>query len=149
MVAKLHSDNTERCPMRFKQLDFPPQYYGVNHPGDFPVPANGGERRNRVRAQVHWPVIFVRGNGTEAVETITENVTSEGFYCLSSSAFVEGEQLDCILKLPPHDPAGREQVLCLECKVRVARVERLNAQGTFGIACQIEDYRFDYNTTSA
>jgi hypothetical protein len=142
MVQKLHSGNAVAMPA--KQLDCLPNYAGLNLPGEFPGTAIRSDRRNRVRAQVHWPVVFVRDDGSDAVETTTQNLTSEGFYCLSSSSFIWGEQLTCCIKLPAHDPAGREQVLWLECRIRVARVDPPNAEGVFGVACQIEDYHFAY-----
>jgi len=130
--------------MPVKEVDSLTNYVGANHPAEFSGAAIRSERRNRVRAQVHWPVIFVCGDREESVETITQNVTSEGFYCRCASAFIPGERLDCCLKLPAHDPAGRDQVLWMECRIRVGRVDPPNAEGAFGIACQIEDYHFAY-----
>ena len=144
MVQKLHRRIAIAMPV--KELDSLSDYVGVNHPAEFSGAAIRSERRNRVRAQVHWPVSFVRGDREETVETLTQNLTSEGFYCFCSSSFVPGERLDCCLKLPAHDPAGRSQVLWLECRVRIGRVDPPNAEGIFGVACQIEDYHFAYST---
>ena len=142
MVQKLH--RVIAIVMAVKELDSLSNYLGANHLAEFSGAAVRRERRNRARARVHWPVIFVRGNGEEAMETITQNLTSEGFYCLCPSPFISGEQLDCCLKLPAHDPAGRDQVLWLECRIRVIRVDAPDAEGAFGVAFQIEDYHFAY-----
>ena len=99
------------------------------------------ERRKRVRTMVHWPVLFFRENAGEAVESVTRDLSSSGFYCLSKAPFVCGEPLICALKVPAHDPLGTERVLALECRVRVVRCEPTSSDGLFGIACCIEDYR--------
>jgi hypothetical protein len=133
--------------MPVKQWECPPDYVnGASHASDFPATPLRTERRSRARAQVHWPVILVRSDEADTVETTTQNLTSDGFYCLSPSPFVPGERLNCCLKVPPHDPAGRNQVLWLECCVRVARVDPANAERGFGIAFQIENYRFACRT---
>jgi PilZ domain len=98
------------------------------------------ERRRRVRSSVHWPVILFRnGEGEEAIETITRDLSSSGFYCLSRKPFTVGELLVCALLVPTEDPAGRESRL--ECRVLVVRVEEDAATGQYGIACRTEDYR--------
>ena len=104
--------------------------------------ADGQERRKRLRTQVHWTILLFRENTSKAVTTITQNLSSSGFYCLSRSAFALGEQLFCSIEVPTHDPLGRERSLPLECRARVVRVEPEAGNTRFGIACQIEDYHF-------
>ena len=41
-----------------------------------------------------------------------------------------------------HDPNGKHLEQKLECQVRVMRVEPRDVEGTYGLACQIEDYHF-------
>jgi len=100
------------------------------------------ERRHRVRTQVHWTILLFRENTSKAVTTITQNLSSSGFYCLSRSPFALGEQLFCSLEVPTHDPLGKERCLPLECQARVVRVEPEPGNTRFGIACRIEDYHF-------
>jgi hypothetical protein len=100
------------------------------------------ERRQRVRTSVHWPVVLFRSHSAEAVESLTLDLSVGGFYCLSPTAFAAGESLVGLLKMPTHDPGGREAEGHLECRVRVVRVDTVGADGQFGIACRIEDYRF-------
>ena len=104
--------------------------------------ADAQERRKRVRTQVHWTVLLFREHTSKAVTTITQNLSSSGFYCLSRSAFSLGEQLFCSLEVPTHDPSDKGRTAPLECRARVVRVEPEGGNGRFGIACQIEDYHF-------
>jgi len=100
------------------------------------------ERRRRVRAQVHWPLCFTRPGSTEPVRTMTHDLSSHGFYCITSAGFVPGEMRECTLVVPTHHPNGGKPVLPVLCKVRVVRVELLGEGGLCGVGCEIEDYRF-------
>ena len=98
------------------------------------------ERRATVRTSLHWPVVF-RHRQTQTLESVTENLSSQGFYCLSQFPVPSGESLLCWLTVPTHDPSGAKEKIVLECEVRVIRSEAA-AEGLYGIACRIEDYRF-------
>lgn len=100
------------------------------------------ERRKRARNQLHWYLLLFRNQAADAVESLTRDLSSSGFYCITAVAFTPGEQLICALRVPTHDPNGKRLEQRLECKVRVVRVEPLSSEGTFGLACQIEDYHF-------
>ncbi len=100
------------------------------------------EQRNRIRVQLHWPVTFSSPRLSTAVETTTQNLSSEGFYCLARTAFVPGELVVCIITVPSHQPHNPENVAFLECRVRIVRVEPAKETGFYGIGCQIEDYQF-------
>ena len=97
------------------------------------------ERRKRKRVALHWPIRLFRSPTAASIETITENLTSNGFFCFSREPFELGERLDCIITIPPgsynHSASSR---VCLQCRVRVTRVED-QAEG-FGLGCYIEDY---------
>ena len=99
-------------------------------------PAQYSERRLRARTQLHWTVILFRRQG-EAVESVTHNLSSSGFYCTAPVSFRLGEQLICSMKVPTHDPNGKLLERNLECRVRVVRVKP-DPDGKFGVACQIE-----------
>lgn len=100
------------------------------------------ERRKRARNQLHWSLLLFRNQAADAVESLTRDLSSSGFYCITGVAFTPGERLICALRVPTHDPKGKRLEQRLECKVRVVRVEPLSSEGTFGLACQIEDYHF-------
>lgn len=76
----------------------------------------------------------------QAIETVTHNLSSSGFYCFAPTPLKPGGSLVCTLKVPAYDPKSKECTLTLECKALVLRVEAV-AEGSFGIACRIEDYR--------
>ena len=101
------------------------------------------ERRKRVRTTVHWPVLlFPNELSTEGVESITVNLSSEGFYCLSRRLFTAGQTLFCTLRVPSHFAGGQDRAWILECRVCVKRSEPSDTEGMFGLACEIVDYRF-------
>jgi hypothetical protein len=101
-----------------------------------------GERRRRARVQVHWPLSFIQHAAAEIVETVTHDLSSDGFYCLVNTAFVPGEIRECTLGVPMHHPNSGDRVRPVLCRVRVIRVEALGEDGTYGVGCRIEDYRF-------
>jgi hypothetical protein len=73
---------------------------------------------------------------TASVETTTENLSSEGLFCISSKPFKIGERLRCEVVIP--DALGLDAPIVLECHVTVKRVEYY--QSGFGLGCHIEDY---------
>jgi len=110
-----------------------------------PRDTHGWERRKRARTRVHWRVLLFRNQTTEAVESLTQDLSSLGFYCLSRDPFTPGESLHCTLRVPAHDPGGDEAERTLECLVRVMRVEPAAVEEFYGIACRIEDYRLAHS----
>jgi hypothetical protein len=103
--------------------------------------ADDRERRASIRTSLHWPVLF-RHRHSQTMESVTENLSSQGFYCFSQTFVASGEMLLCWLTLPTHDPSGTNGKIVLECDVRVVRSEAAPTDGLYGIACHIEDYRF-------
>ncbi len=97
------------------------------------------ERRRRLRAQVHWGLTLHAHADGSAVETRTENVSSEGFYFLSEHPAIPGQVIHCTMMVPWHGGAG-EGPLCLQCQARVVRVQPESEAGRFGIGCRIERY---------
>ena len=98
------------------------------------------DRRARARINVHWPVRLFRTTPPETVETITQNLSSRGFYCYAKNPLSVGEVLSCTIRIPAHDPGGKEMNRLLDCTVRITRVEETQEEGMFGIACRLEDY---------
>jgi len=136
----------ERQDLVFKFMSANPREFFTANPS-FGKPLNGGtayrsERRRRVRTQVHWTILLFPNQSSEAVETVTRDLSSSGFYCLSRIPFTCGEVLICSLQVPTYEPFNNKGTLALECRARVVRSEPGEATGLCGIACQIEDYRF-------
>jgi hypothetical protein len=131
--------------MSANPLELFPAYPGPRKPAVLDIDRDverRSERRGRIRTTVHWPVRFFRNHTGEAVETLTQDLSSGGFYCLSPTPFVLGERLVCVLRVPTHRPGGKEADQTLECKVQVMRVDPAVQEEFYGIACRIEDYRF-------
>jgi len=96
------------------------------------------ERRKRKRFALHWPVRLFRDPTAPSVESTTENLTSNGFYCVSKEPFQLGERVDCIIAIPACSFGHAESPIRLQCRVRVTRIED-HMEG-FGLGCHIEDY---------
>jgi hypothetical protein len=96
------------------------------------------ERRKRKRIALRWPVRLFRQPSTPSVESTTENLTSNGFYCVSREAFHLGERLECIIAIPAGSFGYSASPIRLQCRVRVTRVE--DQRDGFGLGCYIEDY---------
>jgi hypothetical protein len=109
-----------------------PTYLMPSHP----------ERRKRLRSHVHWQVCFFGTNVGRTVETTTENLSSAGFHCFSPVPLIAGELVTCRLRVPSRQPSNNGHGSSLECKVRVVRVEPAGERQSYGVACEIEDYRF-------
>ena len=99
------------------------------------------ERRRRTRTPVHWALRCWGGPLTETIETVTQDLSSDGFYCFSRIPFIPGEQLICMLRIPAHRLDRSVQAAELECQVQVVRVDPVSEEGYFGIGCKIENYR--------
>jgi hypothetical protein len=105
------------------------------------------ERRKRKRVALHWPIrLFKSLTGTPS-ESTTENLTSNGFYCISSERFMLGERVDCIIAIPMGSFGDSRAPISLQCRVRVMRVE--DQRDGFGLGCSIEDYDLLVNSRPA
>src|SRR6185437_16197145 len=111
------------------------------------------ERRQHKRVELHCPVRLLRQPGTQSVESVTENLSSDGFYCVSREPLQPGERLKGVIVIcggtPPAYEAplrnssaiGRQRctlgdsasAVRLECHVTVMRVEGLYS--AFGLGC--------------
>ncbi len=105
------------------------------------------ERRKRKRIALRWPVRLFRDPAMPSVESTTENLTSNGFYCVSREPFQLGERLECIIAIPAGSFGYAKSPMCLQCRVRVARIE--DQRDGFGLGCYIEDYDLLTNVRAA
>jgi len=104
------------------------------------------ERRKRKRIALHWPVRLFRDPGSPSIDSTTENLTSNGFYCVSKEPFQLGERLQCVIAVPAGAFGYSESLVRLQCRVKVMRVE--NQTDSFGLGCCIEDYELLMNSGS-
>lgn len=98
----------------------------------------GDERRRGRRLPLRLSATLIRRNGA-IVPTITENLSSSGFYCHARERLIPGEEFDCSISLHSEGPANPQRQLVLICKGRVARVEFVAAD-RYGVGCAIDDY---------
>ena len=106
------------------------------------LPPSGSEvdRRRRRRMSLALPVVLIRPGTQAPIETLTENVSSDGFYCLSEQEFWPDEILNCEMCLPGDQVSSvPEHGLRVNCEVRVVRVVSRGLQG-FGVACHLDKY---------
>ena len=79
-----------------------------------------------------------RAEETRGVETSTENISSDGFCCITELPFSPGEQLGCEIVIPGQ-PAGHD-ALVLRCRVEVVRAAAHGLSAGYGVACRLLDY---------
>ena len=96
------------------------------------------ERRKRKRIALRWPIRLFGEQLNPLVESTTENLTSNGFYCVSKEPFAIGERLECVISIPAGSFGYAASPISLQCRVRVTRVEK--ERDGFGLGCSIEDY---------
>jgi hypothetical protein len=107
------------------------------------------DRRRRPRLRLAYSVRLFRPGQTMRVETKTEDVSCEGFFCITDRAFVPHETLECELVIPGEQPERRvEQEMVLHCKAEVVRVvPQLGAPQlgniAYGVAIRLGDYTID------
>ena len=95
------------------------------------------DRRKRPRVALHWLVHLKATSCQTQIQVETQNLSSEGFYCLSPQQFTPGEMIECLIGLPAPDGSPGSRVLF--CRATVLRVESHGAS-VFGVACHIDDY---------
>lgn len=98
----------------------------------------GHDRRRKARYALRCRVVFFRELSNPIAQAVTQNVSSIGFYCISSILLQVGDFLNCLLKIPT-DVAEKDASITLNCLVRVVRTEN-TGEGLYGIACEIESY---------
>jgi hypothetical protein len=98
-----------------------------------------GERRLRPRLGLRCGIQLCRVGDLVIVKTKTDNLSVEGFYCISDEAFAPGDRLECNVFIPADDTGFRGPHVVLRRLARVVRVEVRGLNPGFGIACQFED----------
>ena len=103
------------------------------------------ERRKTNRVALHWSLRLSSG-AIGTIETRTENIGSQGFYCILAHPLVPGDPLDCELSIPNYGPAGAARSIV--CKGEVVRVESRGAEPGFGVGCRILDFTLTKHRSS-
>lgn len=98
------------------------------------------ERRRHVRLPLRLPVRFRKINGTPSITSHTENISSDGFFCISPEGFALGDCVRADVSLPDNGTAQNGAVI--HCQVRVVRTEAPGPGSGFGLGCRIENFTF-------
>ena len=99
------------------------------------------DRRRRPRLRLNYPLRLYRPGQAIRIDTRTENISCEGFFCITGCAFAPGEMLECELVIP-NDELGQppERDMILRCRAEVVRVVAIEGKTAFGVACRLADY---------
>lgn len=74
------------------------------------------------------------------ISAVTENISSDGFYCVSQHSFVPGEILEVELSLPTHNPDCLEERARVICQAQIVRLDSTWLGPGYGIGCRFETY---------
>jgi hypothetical protein len=100
------------------------------------------ERRKQNRLALHWR-LSLSGGTIGTIETITENLSGHGFYCILEKPLVPGDIIDCDITVPQYGPAHQGGIGSIACQAEVVRVETRGAEPGFGVACRILDFNLN------
>jgi hypothetical protein len=109
------------------------------------VTEDAPDRRRRPRLRLAYPVRLRHLGDEEPVETKTEDLSCEGFFCISDHLFSPHETVECELVIPSGEPCQPvpEHDIVLRCRAEVVRVVPAGPGGMFGVACRLADYFID------
>ena len=99
------------------------------------------DRRRRRRLRLAYPLRLCRSGEASRTETKTEDISCEGFFCVTDRRFSPFETLECELLIPVQEaglPAAHD--IILRCQAQVVRVVQRVDDAAFGIACRLSDY---------
>jgi hypothetical protein len=96
------------------------------------------ERRKYKRLPLRLPVQFRREGS--AGSCVTENISNNGFYCISPTPFAPGDNVEVELLLPAHNSGRGENRVRLKCQAQVIRINSTWLGPGFGIGCRIHAY---------
>lgn len=101
----------------------------------------GDDRRRMQRMPLRWRVLLTRASGKQGVvETETENLSSQGFYCISEEPFGVGERLCCVFSPPARSFGHAGPAMLMRC---IAEVMRSEPRGVgAGLGCRINEFEF-------
>lgn len=103
--------------------------------------ADTPDRRRRRRLRLAYPLRLYRSGDASRTETKTEDISCEGFFCVTDRRFSPFETLECELLIPVQEPGQpTEHDIVLRCQAEVVRVVPHIDKTAFGIACRLSHY---------
>ena len=110
------------------------------------IPGEPPDRRRRPRLKLAYSVRLRRSGVDSLVETKTENVSCEGFLCVTDCIFHLREILGCELVIPgEREGVASDHDIVLSCRAEVVRVE--SAYRQIGLSSGVSSRRL-HNRTS-
>ena len=91
------------------------------------------DRRVRWRLKLPYSIVLHRLGEAAGVKTTVQDISSDGFYCISEQPFSPNEKLDCDLLIPDS--------LVLHCQAEVVRVVADGLKPGYGLACRLKDFK--------
>ena len=99
------------------------------------------DRRGRPRLRLAYPIRLHQPGEEVRVEAKTEDLSCEGFFCISDRVFLPHDTLECELVIPSDKPGQPgEQSMVLRFRAEVVRIVPQDVDGAFGVACRFADY---------
>ena len=99
------------------------------------------DRRGRRRLKLPYTIVLHRLGEAAGVQTTTEDISSDGFYCVSEQPFSPNEKLECDVLIPTQDTdSSLEEGLVMHCRAEVVRVIADGLQPGYGLACRLQEY---------
>lgn len=74
---------------------------------------------------------------------VTRNVSARGLYFITQTPLRIGEELECVLILPPKITSAAARVL-IGCRARVLRIDRELPGPAIGVAVEVDSYDFSW-----
>ena len=104
--------------------------------------AEGGpDRRRHPRLRLSYLLRLFRPGHSAGIETKTEDLSCDGFYCISDHPVLPHEKIECELLIPgPQVGDPWESDLVLRCRAEVVRLVPDALASRFGVACRLEGY---------
>lgn len=100
------------------------------------------ERRGQSRTSLRVPLLLLPCGWLRPIQTETENVSMDGFFCRTHEAFAPGDQLKFLLLLPAAvTDSEPTRATCLQGIAEVVRVVACATGHGFSIGCRLSGYR--------
>lgn len=102
------------------------------------------DRRRRPRLKLAYPLRLCVVSSGSWIETKTEDLSCEGFFCFTESVLSLRDKVECELIIPADEerPTLKEDIV-LHCRAEVVRVVRRTSDSSFGVGFRISDYTID------
>jgi len=99
------------------------------------------ERRNQPRTNLRVPLYLLPKGATVPIQTETQDLSLEGFYCYTERFFAPGEYCQFLMLLPPATKSSFALGgICLQGSVQIVRLT-VTGDLKYGLGCHLMSYR--------